>query len=127
MELKVTNLTKEFQEVKAVDGVSLTMNNGVYGLLGVNGAGKTTFMRMLCTLIKPTAGGNYLQWQRYFYAGGQVSENTGIFATGIWLLSGVYGTGLFAVYCVDQGDTSGCRKKTGGGPYPPGRPVKGGK
>ncbi|MDO4297057.1 MAG: ABC transporter ATP-binding protein [Lachnospiraceae bacterium] len=56
MELRVTELTKEFQDVKAVDHVNLTMNYGVYGLLGVNGAGKTTFMRMLCTLIRPTAG-----------------------------------------------------------------------
>lgn len=32
------------------------MKKGVYGLLGVNGAGKTTLMRMLCTLIRPTAG-----------------------------------------------------------------------
>lgn len=56
MELKITNLTKKFQETTAVDHISLSMENGVYGLLGVNGAGKTTFMRMLCTLIRPTAG-----------------------------------------------------------------------
>lgn len=56
MELEITNLTKKFQETTAVDHISLSMENGVYGLLGVNGAGKTTFMRMLCTLIWPTAG-----------------------------------------------------------------------
>lgn len=56
MEIKITNLTKEFQGMKAVDDITLTMNNGVYGLLGVNGAGKTTLMRMLCTLIKPSFG-----------------------------------------------------------------------
>lgn len=56
MELKITDLTKEFQETTAVDHITLSMENGVYGLLGVNGAGKTTFMRMLCTLIRPTSG-----------------------------------------------------------------------
>lgn len=56
MEIKITNLTKEFQGVKAVDHITLEMHNGVYGLLGVNGAGKTTLMRMLCTLIQPSAG-----------------------------------------------------------------------
>ena len=56
MEIKIRNLTKEFQGVKAVDDITLEMQNGVYGLLGVNGAGKTTFMRMLCTLIEPSSG-----------------------------------------------------------------------
>ena len=56
MELKITDLTKQFKEVTAVDSVSCTMTGGVYGLLGVNGAGKTTLMRMLCTLNTPTSG-----------------------------------------------------------------------
>lgn len=56
MELKLKNLTKEFQDFTAVDHINYTMHNGVYGLLGANGAGKTTLMRMLCTLLKPTEG-----------------------------------------------------------------------
>ncbi|MGN0976801.1 MAG: ABC transporter ATP-binding protein [Faecousia sp.] len=56
MELKITNLTKQFADVKAVDGISCTLGTGVYGLLGVNGAGKTTLMRMLTTLVTPTSG-----------------------------------------------------------------------
>lgn len=56
MELKMTNLTKKFDEFTAVDNLNITMTTGVYGLLGINGAGKTTFMRMLCTLLRPTDG-----------------------------------------------------------------------
>ena len=56
MELKITDLTKEFSGVRAVDSVTETLGRGVYGLLGVNGAGKTTLMRMLTTLLRPTSG-----------------------------------------------------------------------
>ena len=56
MELKIEGITKEFKETRAVNNISYTMENGVYGLLGVNGAGKTTLMRMLCTLLRPTSG-----------------------------------------------------------------------
>lgn len=56
MELRIENLTKEFQKTSAVSHLTYTMKNGVYGLLGLNGAGKTTLMRMLCTLLKPTEG-----------------------------------------------------------------------
>lgn len=56
MELRITNLTKKFNDVVAVRNISYTMTTGVYGLLGVNGAGKTTLMRMLCTLLKPSNG-----------------------------------------------------------------------
>lgn len=56
MELKISNVTKEFTGITAVNNISYTMTAGVYGLLGVNGAGKTTLMRMLCTLLKPSGG-----------------------------------------------------------------------
>lgn len=56
MELCIDRLTKQYQNKIAVDRVSLQLTNGVYGLLGANGAGKTTFMRMLCGILKPTSG-----------------------------------------------------------------------
>ena len=56
MELCIDILTKQYENKIAVDRVSLQLTNGVYGLLGANGAGKTTFMRMLCGILKPTSG-----------------------------------------------------------------------
>ena len=56
MELCIDRLTKQYQDKIAVDRISLQLKNGVYGLLGANGAGKTTFMRMLCGVLKPTSG-----------------------------------------------------------------------
>ena len=56
-----TDLIKEFGEFTAVKNVSLQIRNGeVYGLLGANGAGKTTIIRMLCGLLDPTAGAVHL-------------------------------------------------------------------
>ena len=50
-------LVREFGQVKAVDGVDLSVHRGeIYGFLGPNGAGKTTVIRMLITLLSPTAG-----------------------------------------------------------------------
>ena len=55
--IKVTNLSKDFKEIKAVKELSFTVPEGqVYGFLGQNGAGKSTTIRMLLTLIKPTSG-----------------------------------------------------------------------
>lgn len=55
--IEVKNLTKQFRDLKAVDDLSFTVEAGqVYGFLGQNGAGKSTTIRMLLTLIKPTSG-----------------------------------------------------------------------
>jgi ABC-type multidrug transport system ATPase subunit len=55
--IHVDNLSKQFAEVKAVDNLSFSVQKGeVYGFLGQNGAGKSTTIRMLLTLIKPSNG-----------------------------------------------------------------------
>ena len=56
MELCIDRLTKQYGHKLAVDRVDLELHRGVYGLLGANGAGKTTFMRMLCGILTPTSG-----------------------------------------------------------------------
>ena len=51
------NLTKKFGHFTAVDHISFEVKRGeIFGFLGANGAGKTTAMRMLCGLSKPTSG-----------------------------------------------------------------------
>jgi ABC-2 type transport system ATP-binding protein len=55
--IEARGLTKRYGEVLAVDGLDLSIGPGtVYGFLGPNGSGKTTTMRMLTTLARPTAG-----------------------------------------------------------------------
>lgn len=55
--IQVRNLTKNFKDIQAVNDLSFTVEAGqVYGFLGQNGAGKSTTIRMLLTLIKPSSG-----------------------------------------------------------------------
>jgi sodium transport system ATP-binding protein len=60
--IEARQLTKVFHdkkrgEVRAVDGVSFSCEPGrIFGLLGINGAGKTTCLRMLATILRPTGG-----------------------------------------------------------------------
>ena len=55
--IRIENITKKYREVTAVDGLSLSIEEGeLFSLLGVNGAGKTTTVKMLSCLTEPTAG-----------------------------------------------------------------------
>ncbi len=55
--LEIKHLSKKFKDLTAVDDLSFSVNSGdVYGFLGQNGAGKSTTIRMMLTLIEPTAG-----------------------------------------------------------------------
>jgi ABC-2 type transport system ATP-binding protein len=55
--LTLTNLTKQFGRFRAVDDLSLEVAPGeLFGFLGPNGAGKTTTIKMMCGLLRPTAG-----------------------------------------------------------------------
>lgn len=55
--IQTDGLTKRFGDFTAVDHISFRVEKGeIFGFLGANGAGKTTAMRMLCGLSKPTSG-----------------------------------------------------------------------
>lgn len=55
--IEAVNVSKQFDKIKAVDQVSVTIREGnVFGLVGTNGAGKSTFLRMLSGILKPDQG-----------------------------------------------------------------------
>lgn len=59
--IKVEGLCKEFGNVRAVNGIDFQVKKGeLFGFLGVNGAGKSTTINMLCTVLKPTKGNVYI-------------------------------------------------------------------
>ena len=99
--ISVRGLTKRFGSFTAVDHISFDVGRGeIFGFLGVNGAGKTTAMRMLCGLSRPTAGAGtvsgcdintqsemikrrigYMSQKFSLYEGLTVTENLRLFAT----------------------------------------------
>jgi ABC-type multidrug transport system ATPase subunit len=56
MNVEMTGVRRRFGRTAAVDGVDLELGAGVFGLLGPNGAGKTSLLRMMATVIGPSAG-----------------------------------------------------------------------
>lgn len=56
MELKLINLTKQYGNFTALDHVNITFTEGIYGILGANGAGKSTMMNLLTDNIPRTEG-----------------------------------------------------------------------
>lgn len=55
--IKIEGLAKSFAELRAVDNISLNIErNEVFGIVGPDGAGKTTLIRMLCGLLLPDSG-----------------------------------------------------------------------
>ena len=55
--IEVNNISKSYGKVKALDGVSFSVGKGeVFGLIGPDGAGKTSMYRILCTLLLPDSG-----------------------------------------------------------------------
>lgn len=67
--LKLENVTKYYDDFLAVDNLSFDVKEGeIFGLLGVNGAGKTTIFRMILNLIEPTSGNITLDGKKIDYS-----------------------------------------------------------
>lgn len=54
--LELNNISKNYGKVQALRNVNLTLDHGIYALLGPNGSGKTTVMKIIAGLLKPTEG-----------------------------------------------------------------------
>lgn len=78
-EITVKNLKKYFAEIKAVDDISFTVQKGeLFGFLGVNGAGKSTTIRMMCTLFSPTDGEIWIGGQQVGVHDEEIRQKIGV-------------------------------------------------
>ncbi len=77
--IKVRGLKKYFKDVKAVDDISFSVEGGeLFGFLGVNGAGKSTTISMLCTLFLPTDGEVEICGRRVGQADDEIRRQIGV-------------------------------------------------
>ncbi|MFX1271328.1 MAG: ATP-binding cassette domain-containing protein, partial [Promethearchaeota archaeon] len=59
--IRAVNVTKHFEDIVAVDNISLDVPQGtILGMVGPNGAGKTTLVRMMIGILAPTLGNCYI-------------------------------------------------------------------
>ncbi|MEI5908329.1 ABC transporter ATP-binding protein [Bacillus spongiae] len=63
MNITITNLSKNFGDKQALVDLNIEFTTGVYGILGANGSGKSTFMRILASVMKPSTGTIYVNGQ----------------------------------------------------------------
>ncbi len=76
--ITVENLTKRFGSFTAVDNISFDVERGeIFGFLGANGAGKTTAMKMLTGLLKPTSGHGNVAGYDIYHQSDKIKENIG--------------------------------------------------
>ncbi len=77
--IKVVNVAKAYDNIKALDSVSFEVERGeIFGLLGPNGAGKTTLINILTTVIKPTSGKAEIDGYDVVKSAGEVRKRIGV-------------------------------------------------
>ena len=104
--IEAEHLVRDFGGFRAVDGVSFRVAEGeIFGLLGANGAGKTTVIKMLVGLLQPTGGTGYVAGMGMLHASRTIKERIGYMSQvfslygdltvveNIRLYAGIYGLG----------------------------------
>jgi ABC-2 type transport system ATP-binding protein len=76
--IETNNLTKRFGDLAAVDGLTLSVGEGeIFGLVGPDGAGKTTTMRLLCSIMDPSGGDAWVAGHHIVREAERIKENIG--------------------------------------------------
>jgi ABC-2 type transport system ATP-binding protein len=76
--IKTSGLTKIFGTKKVVSGISFeVLKNTIFGILGPNGSGKTTTLRMLATILSPTSGSIEIEGLDYINNAQEIRQNIG--------------------------------------------------
>ena len=77
--IQTEHLSKRYKNILAVDALDLAVEQGeLFALLGVNGAGKTTAIKMLSCLTRPSAGEAWLDWKSILSQAAEVKQRIGV-------------------------------------------------
>lgn len=109
-DIEARELTRDFGSFRAVDRVSFQVRHGeIFGLLGANGAGKTTVIKMLTGILKPTAGTGHVAGADMLRAGHEIKRRIGYVSQSFSLyqdLTVLENLNLYAgIYGLDRGAT----------------------
>lgn len=77
MKIEIKNLSKTYSSKKALNNVSLTLNEGIYGILGPNGSGKTTLINLFIDNVKRTSGEILLDGKEILSLGAEYRDMIG--------------------------------------------------
>ena len=77
MKIEIKNLSKVYSSKKALNNISLTLNEGIYGILGPNGSGKTTLINLLIDNVKRTSGEILLDGEEILSLGAEYRDMIG--------------------------------------------------
>lgn len=77
MKIEIKNLSKAYSSKKDLNNVSLTLNEGIYGILGPNGSGKTTLINLLIDNVKRTSGEILLDGEEILSLGAEYRDMIG--------------------------------------------------
>jgi len=103
--IETKNLTKHFGQVKALDGLNLSIKKGeIFGYIGPNGAGKSTTIRLLLDLIRPTSGSATIFGLDANKKSVEIHKNLGYLPGEIFLQDSMTGQECFDYYKSLKGD-----------------------
>ena len=86
--IKVKEVSKNFEDFVALDNITCNISDGcIYGMVGSNGAGKSTFLRVLAGIYKPEKGEAYID-DAPIYENPKIKENVVLVADELFFLPG---------------------------------------
>lgn len=111
MKIEIKEITKVYGEKAAVNNLNLTLNEGVYALLGANGSGKTTFMRMLADVLRPTKGEIRFNGNKISELGGEYRNIIGYLPQNFGYYKDFTAEDFLMYFCALKGINGSYRKK----------------